>query len=534
MFNLFSNTNAKSQIPNPFISVEWEPVSGRIIAVNEHWKKLNNEEQVEILTKAPWDFVQIDNHYFVKHIISDDTKQKETIYLLPSDEWYNTLQKLEKVSQELNQTKEQLLGFVQNVPLPLLVMDKNHHKVLFANQLLLNFFKLPLSKLYTGITLEDLFGVQSEFIQALFIQALEQQKTIQEIIELRSPEGNLRYLLLRIFHFKTSFMEGIILGILDLTKEKEQEFKLNEAYNELQAQAEELQQAHDAMISLNHELKTVNDLLHQQKNDLEASLKAAQRFQKKLLLNFPSLENLSNYNIYIEAIPHSYVGGDFFFVLNEHPHLKDWNFFVLGDATGHGPSGALLALTVTMLLKSHLINLQLIKNLHQVLLNTHTDLIDILDANHQIASTEGAELVILALPNHTNSEKKIYFTSAGLPVVITQPPTSSNQNIFIYKSHSKALGWFLKDTNYLHTHNFQTYEFLCTQDSSLFIFSDGLIDQTNVQGTKIGKKRLFQWFIETISMNSPKDKVQHVIQKWKAWKDAQIQMDDIILGCIQF
>lgn len=530
MLNIFGNT--KAAIPNPFVSVQWEPTSGKILAFNEEWKKLNEETQVDILTKAPWDFVQIDNHFFVKHIISDDT-QKETIYLLPSDEWYNTLQKLDKVTQELSQTKEQLLGFVQNVPIPLLVMDKNQSKVLFANQLLLNFFELPLSKLYSGISLEDLFGVQAELIQNLFNQTLQQQKALQEIIELRSPNGNLRYLLLRIFHFRTSFMEGIILGILDLTKEKEQEHKLNEAYNELQTQAEELQQANDAMISLNHELKTVNDLLHQQKNDLESSLKAAQRFQKKLLLNFHSLKNLPNYNIYIEAIPHSYVGGDFFFVLNEHPHLRDWNFLVLGDATGHGPSGALLALTVTMLLKFQLLKLKYIENLHEVLFNTHHELLEILDANHQIASTEGAELVLVALPNQlADSNHKIYFTSAGLPIIITQP--NSDEKITIYKNHSKALGWFLKDTSTQNTHQFITHEFKCKENSYMFIFSDGLIDQTNDQGTKIGKKRLCQWFLQSVSLNSPKDKVDFIIREWKTWQNTQIQMDDVILGCIQF
>jgi serine phosphatase RsbU (regulator of sigma subunit) len=522
----------KEKIQVPFIGVKWNLETGKIVSHTDAWTMLPQDVQWEALAMADWDFLTFNDARYFKYIVPSEKDNYQTFYLLPADEWYNHIQKIEKLEKELTHTREQLLGFVQNVPIPLLVISEdNQKKVTFANHLLLNFFDLPLSSLYKGLTLEDFFHNQTPKILDLFNQSRETGQAVQEIVQIENKNLNefqSRFLLLRVFPFKTSFMNGHILGILDLTKEKQQEYELQEAYNEMQVQAESLAEAYDALSELHEELRAKHEIIENQKKELEQSLHAARRFEKKILLNehhFLALKPF--YQVKMHVKTYSAVGGDFLLFVSENLFLEDWHFVVLGDATGHGASGAMLALTFSMLLRNCLSKLKNLDQLHEVLSEVHNQILEILDARNQIVSPEGAEVALLALPKNPKVNPEFYFSLAGRPLYFFD---SNTQQIQIYQHRNHSLGFYVQNTP---EPSFITEKIKIQPQDIIFLFSDGFTDQLNPEGKKISKKRAYQWLKETINFNKLDDKFQHLYLQWNNWKQNSPQTDDVILLTIQ-
>jgi serine phosphatase RsbU (regulator of sigma subunit) len=527
--NIFS---LKENLKTPFMGVKWDTENGKIITKTEAWDALLPEIQSEAMAMADWDFLSFNGSQYFKYVVPHEKSGYQTYFLLPADEWYNDIQKIEKLETDLAQTREQLLGFVQNVPIPLLVVTNDaQNKISFANNLLLNFFQLPLSSLYKGLALEDFFHSQTPNILALFSKAQKTRQPVQEVIQLQDKGENeykIRHLLLRVFPFKTSFMDGSILGIVDLTKEKQQEYELQEAYNEMQAQAESLSEAYDALSELHETLKKERQLIEIQKKELESSIQAASRYQNKVLLNKNFLSALEpHYSANIEMHTHSIVGGDFLLVVSENLNLPEWHFIVLADATGHGPLGAMLALTLSLLLRTQLLGLKNIEKLHTVLEVVHAQLLDILDAKEQVVSSEGAEIALIALPKSFAKDNNAYCSLAGRPLYVFQ---SSLQQLSSFQHSNRAVGFFVKDAP---TPAFQTQVFSFKTNDVLFVFSDGFTDQFNSNGNKIGKKRATQWLHEVACLSTFEKQFQFLFSQWKEWKGEAPQTDDMILLAIQ-
>ncbi len=512
-----------------FWGVRWNLKNGKILSKTETWDELPEEAQMNAIALAPWDFFRWQSRVFVKHITYQN-EEIEEFFLLPADEWENTIEKLEAATQELKQTKDQLMGFVQNVPIPLLVFSNNNQeKVLFANQLLLQLTHTPLAKLYQGLTIQDLFPFQTTKIQALCQECATKKQPVQEIIEITTPNHEKKYWLLRIFPIRTTFLEGFILGIIDMTQEKEQEIKLQEAYQELQTQAEELTQSQEALTIINEELKKSFEVIDEKNKELEDSLKAARRFQRKLLINLKDFEKLKeHYSADIKILPHSIIGGDFFIVDTINNKFVDWYVFIFGDATGHGPTGTLLALTVKLLLKNELNGLEDLNLLHTVLQNTHQEMLHVMEAQEQLASVEGAEVAILALPKNPSENPFCFFSSAGIPLYYFQY-NSKEWKIINHKT--KGLGWTLKDAT---LPPFQTNCIQFSKKDTCFLFTDGLQDQLSPEYKKIGKKLLVEQLKSLPYEMQPSQKLDTLEQFWKQWKGNQTQTDDILMACLTF
>ncbi len=528
MLSIFGSNESKLK-PN-FLGVKWDTTTGKILAKSENWDTLPENSQWEAISLPPWEFFDFQNQKFIKHLVPNGNPNYEEFYLLPADEWYNTIQKLEATALELQQTKEQLMAFVQKMPIPLLIynLDKSQ-KILFANPLLLQLNNIPLSKLYQGMSLNDVFGNQTELVLKAGTDCKNLQQTVQVNVEIRTSDGNIKFWVVSNFYFKTSFMEGVIVGILDITHEKEQEYKLHEAYQELQAQAEELSQSHEALTLINQELNKSYEIIQQKNTDLEESLKSARRFQRKILINHNEFNYLKNFlDCEIQILPFSVIGGDFFFIEQNQPLQDDWIFFIFGDATGHGPSGTLLALTVRLILKSYLNTIQNIEELHLVLENAHQEILNIFEADNQKVCVEGAEVIILALPKKPMENKKFYFTSAGLPLYFYQNLTNQ---LNLFQPKTKSLGWFVEGAE---PSNFQTYSVHFSSKDSIFLFTDGFQDQLNPDLKKLGKKRLFQFLQQIPPHNHAKAKVDFIHQFWLDWKKDSSQTDDILFTCFQF
>ncbi|GIV23460.1 MAG: SpoIIE family protein phosphatase [Bacteroidia bacterium] len=509
----------------PFPGVRYEPATGKVLARTEAWDYLSPELQEKALLLPAWDFLHENGHIWAKHIV-EETDTTQTFFLLPAEGHYEVIQKLERVEAEARFLREQLHAFVQNVPLPLFVVeasgDLDKARVLFANPLLLELLKLPLKRLYEGLTLRDIFGEAAAPLQLLH-QAAQQRKPVQETIE-RPAERGSYWWILQAFPFQSTNLSGIMVGIVDVTKEKEQERQLAEAYAELQVQSEELRQSQEALYAAYEELHKAKEEAEARRKELEDSLIAAQRYQRTLLFRSRDLFAVWGYDrAAVVARSHTYVGGDFLVVRSGPSHL----YVGIGDATGHGSSGALLAVTVQGLLHQALLELASPSELHIALEVAQRALFEVLEVEPgKDLSNDGAEVALVALP--LQSPERVYVATAGREVVLLLPDGTLIES----QQGRRGLGWSAPGQT---PAPFSTEELPYVAGATLFLFSDGVTDQLNAEGKRIGRKRFLEWLKESHTAGpEPRDKTRFLLKHWHDWKGEETpQTDDIVLIALQ-
>lgn len=513
-----------AELKAPFPGVRWAPETGKILVRNEGWAALPEPTQLAALSLPPWDFLEIEGQRWAKYLL-EQNENSETFFLVPADGHYEAIQKLQTLEAEAKFLREQLHAFVQNVPLPLFVVQEapsaQQTPITFANNLLLESLRIPLKRLYQGLTLQDLFGEATEAVWAFLDQAHRSRTPVQEIFEVPSPEG-VRWWLVRAFPFQTSALQGIMVGLVDLTREKAQERELAEAYQELQTQTEELRQSQEALQSAYEALAHAKEEAEARRKELEDSLIAAQRYQRTLLFRVHTLYEAWGYeNCAVIARAHTYVGGDFIVAKVK----GDYLYVGVGDATGHGSSGALLAVTIQGLLHQYILQLSAPDQLHTVLEQARTDLWEILEVTpSQDLSNDGAEVALVALPLSRSEE--LYISTGGRSVYLLSPGGALVES----QQGRRALGWSVPGQP---PEPYSTEKLPYPKGSTLFLFSDGLTDQLNAEGRRLGKKAFRDLLtIAHTAGPEPRDKTRYLLQHWHTWKGETAQTDDIVLIAI--
>lgn len=513
----------KAGLEVPFPGVSWHKETGKILAHNQAWEFLSPDVRQQALTMPAWDFLHTGTQIWSKHIVKDD-EEVETFYLLPAEAYYDVIQRLEKAQSEAKYVREQLHAFVQNVPLPLFVVEREKQgsegRITFANKLLIDLLQIPLKRLYQGLTLEDILGVGVYKGQSIIDQSEKTKQPVQELIELPGTEHP-RYWLLRAFPFETASLRGVMVGILDLTKEKLQERALTEAFQELQVQTEELRQNQEELASVNEALNVALREAEERRRELEESLRAAQRYQRTILFRTRTLYEVWGYErVATVARPHTYVGGDFIIARR----VGDWLYAGIGDATGHGSSGALLAVTVQSMLHQALLQLEAPNQLHRALEEARQELSEIWEVNlGEQLSNEGAEVALVALPLGEKKEK-LYIATAGRPVYMLHPDGRLEE----YIQGRRALGWSVPGQP---PEAYTTTEVPYVAGATLVIFTDGITDQLGINGKRLGRKTFLSWLPEcALFAGDPRAQTRLLLQKWNAWKTEMVeQTDDILL-----
>jgi serine phosphatase RsbU (regulator of sigma subunit)/PAS domain-containing protein len=503
----------------PYPGVRWQPSTGKVLAATEAFKALHIGAQEAALALPSWDFLRVDGEVYAKHI-TESAADEEVFFLLPAQGYNEAVDKIKSLEKENAFLRDQLHVFVQQLPVPVFVLEeKSSSRVTFANQLLLDLIGVPLSRLYKGLSLEDIFPDHVEQAQAILSQARQTQKPQQEIVEGFRSEGSPYAYLVRAFPFETPSLRGFFFALVDVSKEREQERRLEMQNQELVTLAEELRQNQEELQITLKEVEAARKEAEARRKDLEDSLLAAQRYQRTILLRTRELISLwGRDHTAVVARAHSYVGGDFLFAMRQ----GDYIYVVVGDATGHGPSGALLALTVRSQLLYAFSSLAHPESLPQVLEEARDMLFEVLDVDlNKVLSIDGAEVGILALP--TKRSGYFYFAGAGMNLYALSP----NGTLHKYKGARHGLGWNFPGRA-LEAFSVEKVPYIA--NTTLFLFTDGLPDQHDANYSKLGLRTVEKWLIESATSGSePADKVRYISQCWQYFQQDAPQTDDMLL-----
>jgi len=242
------------------------------------------------------------------------------------------------------------------------------------------------------------------------------------------------------------------------------------------------------ILQQNEEIKSQRDAIIKQKDEIEKahknttdSINYAKKIQEAIL---PSSEQFSNImpNSFVFYEPRDIVSGDFYWLYKTETKIA----IAAGDCTGHGVPGAFLSVLGISLLndiakRTHLDNAGTILNL------LRQRLIYSLKQRDGINTPrDGMDIALCIIDKE---EKKVSFAGAFNPLYLFTP----NGELVEYKADKMPIGSYVNKKD-----SFTEHSIMYEEGTTLYMFSDGYIDQFGgVEGKKL-KRKPFKQILELI------------------------------------
>lgn len=302
----------------------------------------------------------------------------------------------------------------------------------------------------------------------------------------------------------------------DLRQSREEILVQNEA---LHQQKEEILVQHENLSMLNEELSAINEDLEAQKvklenanNQLTAGITYASRLQSSMLQAVEPSHDIFK-NFCVVYYPKDIVGGDFYVTRK----IGDTVIAALGDGTGHGVPGAMLASMgisfLTQLVhecpENDLLPDEILMRLKEKVSSALG-----LDKDGEQRS-DGMDVALLIYNKKTRNG---YFAGAQRPMVLIR-----DNEAFTIKGDNIPIGHFVKDGK------FTAVNIQLQKGDKIYLFSDGCTDQT---GGEKKRRLMLQNFREkllefsVLSFPEQKKAIEDLIF---GWKGELPQTDDISL-----
>lgn len=308
-----------------------------------------------------------------------------------------------------------------------------------------------------------------------------------------------------------SASEVILLSFAIINKFKsirDENLKSLQEINEIKTQANILLEKQVA--ERTSELQQANNSLQLINEEILASIRYAKDIQRAVL---PSEEKLNEVlgNSFLIYLPKDIVSGDFYWVANDEGAN---NIYVaVADCTGHGVPGALMSMLGTTLLNQIILETPDIGT--DILLNKlRKSVIESLDKSGNAERKDGMDIALLRINKTTRT---IQYSGAFNPLVLIR-----KSEIIEYKANRQPIGRHYVMADF--THETFTYE----KGDRVYLYSDGITDQFNEQGSKIKKKGVFNWLLTTHEqpMHNQRDAVLNNFISWMAYEE---QTDDVAM-----
>lgn len=266
------------------------------------------------------------------------------------------------------------------------------------------------------------------------------------------------------------------------------------------------------------EIKIQRDRIFRQNREMLQSIHYAERIQKAVLPDYSIFDSyFSQHFVYLN--PKNIVSGDFYWLKQIKFEEQNILIFAAADCTGHGIPGAFLSILSISLLNEVTKYLDEF-DASQILEDLRKNIIISLGQNKNTDNKDGLDI---ALCIYFPEFKKINFAGAYNSVILVR-----NAKIIEYKGTRAPVGI------HFYERDFKSTEFEVQNNDSLYIYTDGFVDQL---GGKEDKKFFNYHFkkllltFENMSMEQQKIELQDIHAEWKGLNK---QVDDILVIGIKF
>jgi len=287
------------------------------------------------------------------------------------------------------------------------------------------------------------------------------------------------------------------------------EHKVLERTQELQATNKELEQKQ-------HLLTLSNEELQEYKYRISQSIRSAKLIQQSIL---PTAEVFKNCfaDYFVFYLPKDVVSGDFYWL---QPLSPTKTILIEADGTGHGVPGAFMTL-IGHAIMNQVILLEQNERPASILEGIDQHLRKILQ-QEITRNRSGMDLSILVLEKKAEMWN-VLFGASGQKLYFFRP----NSRLEIIKGSRRKVGGFSNRRRV-----FEENELELPKGTTLYLSSDGFVDQNDVYRKNFGSKR-FQQLLQKFqgeTLTAQKQKLTHILKKHQENTD---QRDDITIVGIQ-
>jgi len=298
---------------------------------------------------------------------------------------------------------------------------------------------------------------------------------------------------------------------------------------EIEAQKEEIEAQLDLATSQ-------RDTITRQKDQILDSIRYAERIQSAIL---PPIEHLSDYltDHFILFKPRDIVSGDYYWTTQK----DDKIMIAVADCTGHGVPGAFLSM-LGISSMNEIVNRNESIHANQILEQLRDFVITSL---HQTGSMgEAQDGIEIALCVIDTRKKVMEYAGANRPLYIVRKkgkdtPSSgkkgksartktyegnSTHQLKHIRGDKMPIGIYDQE-NFA----FTNHEISLERGDSLYLFSDGYVDQLGGPSRKTFRSRYFRRLLLKIQDQSMEGQKQVLVEELESWRGEVEQIDDILV-----
>ena len=279
-----------------------------------------------------------------------------------------------------------------------------------------------------------------------------------------------------------------------------------------------LRSVNEVLQTRNIEVRESNKIIEEKNSNITKSIIYAQRMQQAMLPQDQQIaEHLPNFFSIFK--PKEIVSGDFYW-FNK---VQDKRFLIVADCTGHGVPGAFLSvightLLNKIIIEKHIFSPALIlEALHD---EVRTSL---RQKGRKRQANDGMDIAICQIDI---SEQSLIFAGAKRPLYLYQ--TNNNQLLKI-PGDKKSIGGRQKEQE----RHFTDHQVKFSNGDTLYLNSDGFVDQHNTEGKKFGSLKL-QSLLQQVAVLDAASQKQHINEALDKHQGNESQRDDITLIGVKF
>lgn len=264
------------------------------------------------------------------------------------------------------------------------------------------------------------------------------------------------------------------------------------------------------------ERKRKEEVIRLQTKDIVDSIKYSKRIQEATITPKALIRDILP-SSFVFYQPKDIVSGDFYLVdrLSEGP-MAGWPLFLVADCTGHGVPGAMLSVLCSSILKQAFVNPELSKTSH-ILDYTRHRLASFFETSQDNDSElmDGMDIAICTIDEKNN---QVHYSGANNPLWIVR-----DQKVIEFKGSRQHVGHTVEPEP------FETQVIDLLEGDSLYIFSDGIIDQFGGGKGRRYMKRNLRKLILSLEDQTPEEREKTISEAFNDWRGLEEQTDDVCL-----
>ncbi|OJJ20859.1 hypothetical protein BKI52_09770 [marine bacterium AO1-C] len=289
--------------------------------------------------------------------------------------------------------------------------------------------------------------------------------------------------------------------------------------NEIEQQKDEIEEKKDEIERQRDVLEKTNEIIHRKNQDITSSIRYAQTIQQAILPFGQRMDQVLE-DYFVIYRPKDIVSGDFYWLSS---NIENKILMAAVDCTGHGVPGAFMSMIGYTLL-NEIVNDQEITQPAQILEELHK-LTRLALRQESQANADGMDLCLCMLEPIDAEQIQITFAGAKRPLYYV--PQGGNELLEI-KGNRKSIG----GGKHFENPKFTQQAFAVPRGTTIYLTTDGMIDQNNEQRKKFGTVRFKELLqnCSALSLAEQKDRLNEALDQHQLGTD---QRDDITVWAIK-